>query len=229
MTSIILPNYVTKLPSSGKKVKFRPFTVKEEKALLLAIQEVDSEVITEALKNVIRVCTFGEVDPEVVPYYDVEYLYLQIRGKSIGETVELLGSCECDEKIKTEFTADLTNVNVEPKPSGLATIKIPDTNYTIELSHPSLEDFTRRFTGSESSGIEVVANCIRSVYTDDEVKSWSKQEKLEFVESMTSRQQKDIAQFLKDMPMVKIPIKYTCRACGKNHESSLSGFSNFFL
>lgn len=229
MTQIILPTYITKLPSTGKSVKFRPFTVKEEKSLLLALQEALPEVTVEALKNVIKVCTHGEVDPNKVPYYDIEFLFLQIRGKSVGETVEFVGSCECSEKAKTEFIVDITSPIIEPKPTGNIKIKIPDTNYTIEMRHPTLDDFTKQFDESEQSGIEVVANCIIQVFTDDEVMSWSRQETLEFVESMTSKQQKDIAQFLKDMPMVKIPMKYVCQECSKEHLSFMSGFSNFFI
>jgi hypothetical protein len=227
--SIIQPTYITKLPSNGTQVKYRPFTVAEEKALLLALQEASAPTITEAIKNVISVCTFNKVDPDSIPYYDTEYLYLQIRAKSIGEEIELNGYCECSEDAKTPFTVDITDAIIEPKPTGNFRVKIPDTKYTLDVRHPSLEDFTKRFDQTDNSASVIVSNCIVQVFTDEEVMDWSNEEKLSFVESMTSKQQKDIAKFLKEMPICKIPVKYTCKSCGKVHNDPLVGFQNFFL
>jgi T4 bacteriophage base plate protein len=228
-TKIILPTYVTKQPSNDKQVKFRPFNVKEEKSLLLALQEGSIETTTEAIKNVIRVCTNETVDPDTVPYYDVEFLFLQIRAKSIGEVIDLVGSCECDPKKKTEFSVDIGDVEVLPTPTGNSKIKIPDTEYTIEFRHPSIDDFAKTYQAASDSAEQVVANCIVTVFTDDEVMNWSALEKLDFVESMTTKQQKDISVFLKNMPMVKLPAKYTCKGCGSEHNTPISGFANFFV
>lgn len=224
---IIQPTYLTKLPSTGETVKFRPFNVREEKALLLALQEDDIDTITNAIKNTIIACTFGEVAPEEVPYYDVEYLYLQIRSKSIGEIIELRGSCDCTEK-KTEFSVDIADIVIEPKPGTKFITKIPDTGYSMEFRHPSIDDFSLSIKNPESSET-IVASCIVSVFTDDEIMNWSKEEKLEFVESMTTKQQRDIAVFLENMPLVKIPTKYKCVVCGKEHISAISGFESFFV
>lgn len=229
MAKIILPTYLTNLPSTGKQIKFRPFTVKEEKSLLLALQEDDMPTVVEAIKSVIDVCTIGVVDPEKTPYYDIEFLFLQIRSKSIGEIIDLVGSCECVTTAKTQFSVDIASVYIEPKPSGNAKIRIPDTNYTVEFRHPSIDDFSKTFNKKEDHAVEVVANCIVSVYTEDEVIDWTKEEKMEFVESMTTKQQKGIAEYLKIMPMVKLPTKYTCESCGKPHESIMTGFENFFV
>lgn len=226
---IILPTYTCKLPSNGKSIKYRPFTVSEEKALLLALQENDIDTIAIAIKNTIEICTNSEVDTTKVPYYDIEYLFMNIRAKSVGELIDLVGSCDCNPKSKTEFSINIADMQVEPKPNGNLTIKIPDTEYTLSFTHPSLDDFIKTFKTEGSNATETVANCILEVYSDDEVMVWNFQEKLEFVESMTSRQQKDIAKFLSNMPLVKLDASYVCKACGKAHKQVLSGFDNFFV
>lgn len=228
-SKIVLPSYTTKLPSSGKSVQFRPFTVKEEKALLLALQEDSIETLALSIKNIVSVCTDGKVDPLTTPYYDIEYLFLQIRSKSIGEIVDLIGTCDCGLDKKTEFSVDIADVVVEPTPKGNITINIPDTQYSIEFRHPSIDDFVKTFNSGGEDAAQIVANCIIRVLTADEIMDWSTEEKLEFVESMTTRQQKDIASFLQNMPMVKLPTPYKCRHCNKDHAGSLSGFENFFV
>lgn len=229
MASIIQPTYITNQPSTGESVKFRPYTVKEEKALLLALQEEKAETVATAIKNLVSACTDGKVDVETSPYYDIEYLFLRIRSKSVGEVIDLLGQCECDPKVRTEFAIDIDSMKIEPAPIGHVDIRIIDTPYTIRFRHPSIDDFVNTYLSDAKNAIEVVANCIVSVFTNDEVLDWSKQEKIEFVESMSPRQQKDVAVFLKNMPMVQLPAKYKCKSCGKEHDKTLSGFSNFFV
>lgn len=229
MSKIILPTYTTTQPSTGKTIKYRPFTVKEEKALLLALQDGNPANISEAIKTVVSVCTSEAIDVNTTPYYDIEYIFLQIRSKSVGEIIDLVGSCECDPEARTKFSVDIETVKIEPKPVGTIAIKIPDTNYTIQFRHPSIDDFIKTSEVSGENATEIVSNCIVGVFTDDEVMDWSYEEKLEFVESMTTKQQKDIAQFLRDMPMVKLPAQYKCIKCGKDHSQDISGFANFFV
>lgn len=226
---IIQPTYVTKQPSTGKQVKFRPFTVLEEKALMLALQEADVETVVVAIKNVVTACTDGAVHPETTPYYDIEYIFLQIRAKSIGEIIDMIGSCECSEKAKTEFSVDIADTKVIPAPVESVIITIPDTTYTIKIRHPSIDDFAKLINTNGEYATHVVANCIQSVMTAEEILDWNENEKLEFVESMSPKQQKLVAAFLKDMPITQIPAKYTCNACGKVHDRALKGFENFFI
>jgi hypothetical protein len=226
MTSIVQPTYLAVQPSTGKKLKFRPFTVKEEKALLLALQEDNMETMGAAIKSLMLACV-QDLDPDLVPYYDLEYLFLQIRSKSVGELIDLVGSCECSETAKTQFSVDIATTVVEPQPQSKTELRIVDTDYTVAVQHPHLDDFIKLYN-DPGSATEVVSNCILSVFTPDEVMTWTKQEKLDFVESMSPKQQKDLAQFLKNMPMVKIPAVYKCSSCGKEHSTPLSGISNFF-
>lgn len=227
MTKIILPTYVCKLPSSGKQIKFRPFTIKEEKALLLALAEDNIITVVEAIKNTIESCTDGAVNVDTSPYYDMEYLFLQIRSKSVGELIELVGTCGCG--YKTNFEVDIGTVEVEPKPFGNLKLKIPDTNYILEMRHPSLTEYANAISKETDSGTETVANCILSVYNEDEVFKWSFDEKKEFIDSMTPKQQKDIIKFLDNMPLVNLDSTYTCFKCGTVNEKVLSGFENFFV
>jgi hypothetical protein len=230
MKKIILPTYTIKIPSNGKTVSFRPFTVKEEKALLLALQENNLDTVGAAIRNTIEVCTFEVVDPDEHPYYDLEFLFLHIRSKSVGEIVDLIGSCSCAPTAKTEFTVDITKAVVEPNPIDKLKIKIPETNYTVVLRHPSLSDFIETIkAGGKANGSGTVAKCITSIYSDDEVFEYSEQEKTEFVESMSPKQQSLIAKFLDEMPMVKLDVSFDCKHCGKHHDQIMSGFENFFL
>lgn len=228
MTKIIQPTYLTKLPSTGETVKYRPFSVKEEKALLLALQEDNIESVCEAIKATVKTCTDGAVDPTSVPYYDIEYVYLQIRSKSIGEVIDLLGSCECSDR-KTEFSVEIDSVEIVPKPEGSKIIKILDTEYSVKMRHPSIDNFVTSLTGDQYASDEVVADCIQSVFTDEEVLNWPTAEKLEFVESMSPRQQANISEFLESMPIVSLPTKFKCVACGKEHTGEISGFESFFV
>lgn len=228
--NIILPSYITKLPSTGKSVSFRPFTVKEEKSLLLALQENNLYTITNAIKNTVKICTDNKIDPDNHPYYDIEFLFLEIRSKSVGEIIELVGSCDCSETAKTEFSIDIAEKVLEPLPDKeQAIIKIPDSAYTIVVRHPSISNFVEAFDNEIESGAATVARCITSVYTDDEMFNWTYEEKLEFVESMSPKQQTDIIKFFENMPMVKMYARYTCKKCKKEHEEILSGFENFFV
>lgn len=228
MTKLKLPTYITKLPSTGVSVEYRPFTVREEKSLLLALQEADVETINIAIKNVISSCTFEKIDPLNVPYYDIEFLFLQIRSKSIGEIIDLIGSCECSEEAKTEFSVDIADIKIEPAPIGKKTISIPDTDKIIEIRHPSIDDFAISIKEPEEIS-KIVANCIVSISDDEETFTYSKEELIEFVDSMTPKQQKDIANFLQEMPLVKLNTKYTCVKCKKEHNSYISGYENFFV
>jgi len=230
MKKIILPTYTVKLPSTKKTVSFRPFTVKEEKALLLALQENNLETVAAAIKNTIDACTDGKINPDEYPYYDLEFLFLHIRSKSVGEVVDLIGTCECKPNTKTEFQIDITTAKVEPEPIEKLKLKIPETNYTVVLRHPSLSDFVETIQNTEKAdGITTVAKCITSIYSEEEIFDYSEEEKIEFVESMTPKQQKQIAEFLDNMPMVKLDVSFDCKHCGKHHEQTMSGFENFFL
>ncbi len=227
--NIILPSYTAIIPSTGKQVSFRPFTVKEEKSLLLALQEDTLNTVANAIKSTVKACTYNAVDPDQHPYYDIESLFLDIRSKSVGEVIEMIGSCECSETAKTDFSVDIASKTLVPAIDPKAgTIVIPDSIYTIKIRHPTITDFVAATEpGADSS--RTVANCVVSVYSEDEVFNWTLEEKIEFVDSMTPKQQVEIVKFLDNMPMVHLDVSYTCSKCGKRHEEVITGFENFFV
>jgi len=227
--NIILPSYTATIPSTGKTVSYRPFTVKEEKSLLLALQEESLQTIANAIKSTVKACTYNAVDPDQFPYYDIESLFLDIRSKSVGEVIEMIGSCECSETAKTNFSVDIaTKTLVPPIDTKAGTIIIPDSVYSIKIRHPTISDFVAA-TEPNADSSRTVANCIITVYSEDEVFDWTLEEKIEFVDSMTPKQQVEIVKFLDNMPMVNLDVSYTCSRCGKRHEEIITGFENFFV
>lgn len=228
MLKIVQPTYTLQLPSNGKHVNFRPFVVKEEKALLLAIQEDKPKAIIENIKSIVKACTFDEVDPNKIAYYDLEYIFLMIRAKSVSEHVELIGGCECG--AKTDFIVDVEKAAVE----GLnqkSTFKIADSDYYVEMTHPSIDYFINdEVDESEEEQYKSAAKSIKAVYTDDEVfDSMTDKEKVEFLDSLTSKQQKPIAEFIRQMPRLVVKGEYDCVKCGTHHSADVSGVERFFV
>lgn len=223
---IIQPKYSCILPSDSKKIEFRPFVVSEEKALLLAIQEGDIDSIADALHMLLSVCTDGVFDSKVRPFYDSEFLFLKIRSKAIGEVLDLVGKCECNEQVRNEFTVDIDDMRVEPTPSSKDHFKIDGTSIYMKFRHPSLFNFLEH---DDTNSVSILASCITEIYDDDEQLDLSIQKKLELLNSMTSKQQGELKKFLADMPAVKLDASYKCKACSKEHNYVLSGFENFFV
>jgi hypothetical protein len=230
MTKIIQPTYTCIQPSTGKKIKFRPFTTKEHKALLLSLAEDDIGTISEAIKSTIAACT--DIDPDNVPYYDLEFIFLQIRSKAIGEIIDLIGGCQCEPNVKNEFSVDIADLQIDPPPpKGNAKISIEGTPYTIEIRHPSIDGFIEVFKSPTADTDQAIVDSIVAVYTEDEIVTdiMTNEQKLEFIESMTPKQEANLSEFMRKMPIVKLSANYKCKKCGTNHEHTLKGFENFFV
>lgn len=224
---ILQPTYIAKLPSNKKEVKFRPFVVKEERSLLLAKQEDDPKVIIESMKDLVRACTFGEIEPNDIPYYDFEYLFLSIRSKSVGETVEMIGGCNCNPEAQTPFSVDIESMVIENLDSSTE-IVLPDSDYRIKITHPNINYFLESFDTDEAA-FSVLAKAIGLVYTKDEVFEFNDSEKAEFIESMNPKQQRVLALALESMPTLKLYGNYKCNKCGKDHKINVSGVKDFFV
>jgi hypothetical protein len=230
MIKLVQPTYVLTLPSNGKKVKYRPFVVKEEKALLLAMQSDDSRAIIENIKNIVHECTFNEANPDKIPYYDLEYIFLMIRGKSVSEMVDLVGSCECG--AKTDFQVNVESAKVEGMNQN-SKFKIEGTDYFVEMVHPSINYFIndeKEDSEKEDSYYTAAAQAIKQIYTDEEVfDEMSVKEKVDFLDNLTSKQQRPIAEFIKLMPKLVVNGQYDCIKCNKHHEVDVSGVERFFV
>ena len=236
LPKIATPTYELELPSTGQTIKYRPFLVKEEKLLVLALESEDTKQITTAIKTVIKNCieTKG-IKVETLPTFDIEYLFLNIRGKSVGEEIEVNLYCPDDEVTTVPVKINVDDIKVQKNPDHTKQIKVDDS-IMMEMKYPSLDQFIKsNFDLSADStmdqSFDLIASCIDKIYTEDEV--WaaadvSKKEILEFLEQMNSTQFKDIEKFFETMP--KLSHKVTVKNPNTEVESEvvLEGLSSFF-
>ena len=203
LPKIATPTYTLELPSLEKEVNYRPFLVKEEKLLVLALESEDNKQITTAIKTVIKNCISTKgIKVETLPTFDIEYLFLNIRGKSVGEELEVNIICPDDEVTEVPITIDLDEIQVKKSEDHSNRIQI-DSKIMMEMKYPSLDQFIKNnFDFKEGNqmdqSFDLIASCIDKIYTEDEV--WStadctKKEVKEFLESMNSSQFKDIEKF----------------------------------
>ena len=235
LPTIATPTYSLELPSTKKTIKYRPFLVKEEKLLVLALETESQKEITTAVKSVIKNCiqTRG-VKVETLPTFDIEYLFLNIRGKSVGEEVEVNIIAPDDGVTQIPVTIDLDEIKVVENPEHDRQIKIND-ELIMEMKYPSLEQFIKNnFDVNESNfdqSFELIASCVGKIYSDDEVWSTddvSKKEVIEFLEQMNSIQFKDIEKFFETMPKLSHTVKVTNPKTKVESEVVLEGLSSFF-
>lgn len=231
----VLPTYTTQLPSTGKPIKFKPFQVREEKALLLAQQSDDKGIMADTLKDVVRHCVVDELNVESLAMFDLEYLLLQIRAKSIGEIVSLIFSCDVckDPKAKTKINFDLTQFEVKRNPNHTNKIKLFDTTGVV-LKYPDVSAISKfdRLEDDDISGIfDLIINSIDYVYSDDEffyAKDQTKQELHEFINNLTQVQFKELVNFFETMPKLRQDVTYTCPVCNLAHNKYIEGIDSFF-
>ncbi len=233
---ISTPTYELELPSTGQTIKYRPFLVKEEKLLVLALESEDTKQITTAIKTVIKNCieTKG-IKVEALPTFDIEYLFLNIRGKSVGEEIEVNLYCPDDETTTVPVKINVDDIKVQKNPDHNKQIKVDDS-IMMEMKYPSLDQFIKSnfdlsADNTMDQSFDLIASCIDKIYTEDEV--WaaadvSKKEILEFLEQMNSTQFKDIEKFFETMP--KLSHKVTIKNPNTEVESEvvLEGLSSFF-
>lgn len=229
------PLYTTTIPSTKREVKFRPFLVKEEKSLLLAQQSEDPKVMINTLKTVIANCVVDTIDIDNLATFDYEYLFTQIRSKSVGEIVELLFLCDTcdDDKAKAHVDLDITKFKVE-FPEGHDN-KIPlFEDVGIIMKNPTLDTLDKLekvSAGDINSIFDVVSDCIESVYNTEEVfntKDQTKQEVVDFLENLTQEQFKKIENFFLTLPKLKQVVEYDCPVCAKHHVKTMEGLASFF-
>jgi hypothetical protein len=234
LPTIVTPTYELTLPSNGKKVKYRPFLVKEEKILILAIESGDPKDITRAIKDVLKNCisTRG-IKVDELPTFDIEYLFLNIRAKSVGESVELIVRCPDDGVTEVNATVYIDEIKVKKDKDHTTDIKIDDT-YTMRMKYPSLEQFVNEnfsFSADVDSTFEIVASCIDVVFSEDEAweaKECTKKELVAFVEQFNSSQFKEVEKFFDTMPKLSHTITVTNPNTGVENEVTLEGLSSFF-
>tara|TARA_Y100000590_G_scaffold408329_1_gene499320 strand:- start:1701 stop:2420 length:720 start_codon:yes stop_codon:yes gene_type:complete len=236
LPKIATPTYELVLPSTEKTVRYRPFLVKEEKLLVLALESEDNKQITTAIKTVIKSCVTAKgLKVETLPTFDIEYLFLNIRGKSVGEELEVNIVCPDDKKTEVSVWIDLDDIQVQKSDDHTNQIKIDD-NIMMEMKYPSLDEFIKNnFDFKEGNQMEqsfdLIASCIDKIYTEDEV--WStadctKKEVKEFLESMNSSQFKDIEKFFETMPKLQHTITVKNPKTKVESDVVLEGLASFF-
>lgn len=232
------PTYNMVVPSSGLSIKFRPFLVKEEKALLIAQQSEDLTVMVDTLKSVISSCVVDKIDIESLASFDIEFMFTQIRAKSVGETIELLFPCDMEhgeenEKAKVKISIDLTQLQVEIPPDHTNKIELFG-DVGVVMKYPSI-NVMKRLEGLEETDIDkifnVIADCIDYIYQGDEI-FYSKEQKpdelLQFLNNLTSEQFLKVQLFFSSMPRIKKQITYNCPVCSREHNKVLEGMQSFF-
>ena len=236
LPKIATPTYELELPSTEKTVNYRPFLVKEEKLLVLALESEDTKQITTAIKAVLKSCVLTKgIKVEHLPTFDIEYLFLHIRGKSVGEEIEVNITCPDDEKTQVPVTVNLEDIKVQKNDKHNNQIKLDD-NLMMELKYPSLDQFIKNnFDFDEKNQMEqsfdLIGTCIDKIYNEEEV--WAtadctKKEVKEFLESMNSSQFKEIENFFETMPKLSHTIKVTNPKTKVESEVVLEGLASFF-
>ena len=236
LPKIAAPTYELELPSTGELIQFRPFLVKEEKLLVIAMESEDTKQITNALKSVIKNCILTKgIKIETLPTFDIEYLFLNIRGKSVGEELDVNIICPDDGKTEVSVLINLEDIEVQKNDEHEKKIKIDDT-IMIEMKYPSLDqfiknnfDFNKRNAMDQS--FELIASCIGTIFTEDEAWSTadcSKKEVTEFLESMNSSQFKGIEKFFETMPKLSHKVSVKNPKTKVESEVVLEGLASFF-
>ena len=223
------PTFELILPSDGSKVKFRPFLVKEHK-VLLTMSEAENEEVARIIRELVDVCTFKQLKVDELPHFDIEYIFMFLRAKSIGESVDVIVNCECGEKIETSFNIEDLKVN---KPEGHSNKIMIDDNIGVEMRYPNIDDVVGIFQSNDNQKvIDLIITSIKAVYDTDnywETKDQTKQELEEFVYSLTKEQFDKLEKFFVTSPKIVQNIECDCPKCGKHNVSKLEGLQNFFV
>jgi hypothetical protein len=236
LPKIATPTYELEIPSTKKKIKYRPFLVKEEKILIIAMESEDNKQIANAVKEVISACILTRgIKVEELSTFDIEYLFLNIRGKSVGEEVEVLITCPDDDQTRVPTVINLDDIQVNTSEKHSRDISL-DSDLTLRMRYPSMNEFIKNnFSTEESIGVDdtfdLISSCIEQVYTEEE--SWTasdctKKELREFLEQLSSKQFKQIETFFDTMPKLYHVIKVKNPNTGVESEVVLEGLSAFF-
>jgi len=236
LPKIATPTHELVLPSTGKKIKYRPFLVKEEKILILALESEDTKQITNAIKSTLKSCiqTRG-VKIEELPTFDIEYIFLNIRGKSVGESIDVLVTCPDDGKTQVEHKVYIDEIQVKKDEKHNRDIKL-DHSLTLRMKYPSLNEFIQsNFSVTETNTLEasmdIISSCIDVVYSEDE--SWAaadctKKELDDWLETLNTSQFKEIETFFETMPKLTHIVKVTNPNTKVESEVTMEGLTSFF-
>jgi hypothetical protein len=230
LPKINVPSYDVKLPSTGETLKMRPYLVKEEKVLMIALESSDPGQIAEAVRNVISSC-YSLDNVESLTTFDIEYLFLQLRGKSVGEDMELQLKCEHCEALNPVVinVGDIEVTNISDNNIVMVTDDVG-----LKMTWPSVKTFGAidiEKLNSVEGLMDLIVECVDSIFDNDEVYSkndMSKEELVDFIDNLNSAQFKKVQGFFQDIPAVEHNVKLKCVSCGEDNNIELRGLQSFF-
>ena len=226
------PNYEMELPSTGEKIEFRPFLVKEQKILMMAMESEDAKMQTKAVVDIIKNCTFGKLDDKIdtLPTFDIEYMFLKLRAKSVGETIDISVTCQDDGETKVPVTINLDDIDVVRTEGHDKVIMITD-KIGLTMKYPTMNKlmgYNLENLSSMDSTFGIINDCLENVFDEVEVHDeMSTKELSEFIESMTTDQFQKITDFFTTMPKLQHTVKVTNPNTGKENKIVLEGMQSF--
>ena len=228
------PTYELEIPSTDEKIQYRPFLVKEEKILMMALETKDNAQIVNAVKDIVNECTFNKVNISTMPMFDTEFIFLQIRSKSVGEVSKLKLLCPDDKKTYADVELDLNEVKVQVEDNHTNKIELTD-DMGIIMTYPSIDSFADSGIQdiNATNMLDVIGSCILQIYEQKgekvyEAKDQTKKELTEFIEQLNTKQFQDVQKFFDTMPRLKHTIKIKNPKTKKTSEVTLSGLNDFF-
>ena len=234
LPKLTTPTYELEIPSTDEKIKYRPFLVKEEKILMMAMESKSEADITQAVKDIVSECTFNKVDISNMPMFDVEYIFLQIRSKSVGEVSKLKLLCPDDKKTYADVELDLNEVKVQVGDDHTNKIELTKDMGMI-MTYPTIDSFRDSGIRDINAGnmLDVISGCIMQIYEKNgekvyDPKDQTKKELTEFVEQLDTKQFKDVQKFFETMPKLKHEIKLKNPKTKKESKITLTGLNDFF-
>ena len=223
------PKYELTIPSTNKTVRFRPFLVKEEKSLMIAMESGNQRDALNGLVDTILACTESDLDSNTLTTFDIEYIFLQLRAKSVGESTKIGLKCESCESV-TDVNIMLDDIKVQmPEIDKHITF---EGDIAVDLDWPSFNDLTTLDLSSANTEtvFEIVANCIKTIHTGSErisCKESSKEDLKEFIESMNTEQFTKIKDFIDNVPRLKHDVTFTCKSCSTENKITVEGVESF--
>ena len=234
LPKLTTPTYELEIPSTDEKIKYRPFLVKEEKILMMAMESKENADITQAVKDIVSECTFNKVKIDDMPMFDVEYIFLQIRSKSVGEVSKLKLLCPDDKKTYAEIDLNLTEVKVQVGEDHTNKIEL-ENGMGIIMTYPTIDSFSKSGIKdiNASNMLDVISNCILQIYEKNGEKTYdpkdqTKKELTDFIEQLNTKQFKDVQKFFDTMPKLKHEITIKNPKTKKESKIVLSGLNDFF-
>jgi len=234
LPQVVLPTYELEIPSSGKTIKYRPFVVKEEKLLLLALETNDEKQIEDAVRTLLKGCIQSRIKIEDLAIFDLEYIFLQIRAVSVGEVVEMKVTCRDDDKTQVKYNLNLTEVKVN-KPEGHSNKIMLTDDLGVIMKYPTWTEFVvGSIMGQSPSAdgiVDIIAGCIDQIFDGEDVydsSTTSKKEFVEFVEGLTNSQFEKVQKFFETTPRLEHTFTVKNPNTGEPSEFTIVGLSNFF-